>query len=158
MSTKYVCAYVYTVKAGDTLYSIAKEYGISVSLLMQANRICNPYNLRVGRKLCIPRQADSPNMEAPPECPYQKPQQPMPMPTPTPMPTPMPMPMPTPKPTPAPSEPDIACKGTLYTVKAGDTLYMIAKRYKISLNALIDANPDLDCYNLRYGTKICIPR
>lgn len=52
---------------------------------------------------------------------------------------------------------DAACKGTLHTVVKGDTLYMIAKNYKVSLNAIMDSNPDLDPYNLRIGMKICIP-
>ena len=39
----------------------------------------------------------------------------------------------------------------------GDTLYMIAKRNGISLEALIDANKNLDFYNLEVGMTLCIP-
>lgn len=49
------------------------------------------------------------------------------------------------------------CNGILHTVVAGDTLYMLAKRYKVTLNEIIQANPGIDCYNLRIGMKLCIP-
>lgn len=109
--TRYVCVDVYTVQAGDTLYTIAQNYEIPVSLLMRANRIINPYNLRIGLKLCIPGE-----MSMPPQC-----------------------------------------RGVTHTVKAGDTLYMIAKMHKVSLSAIIEANPNLDPYNLQIGTLLCIP-
>ena len=54
MANHYICTDVYTVRAGDTLYSIAQRYQVEVDLLMRANRVRNPYNLRIGTKLCIP--------------------------------------------------------------------------------------------------------
>ncbi len=116
MKRKCYCVDVYTIKAGDTLYSIAKQYNVSVCDLMMANKIRNPYNLRIGAKLCIPGELD--NMET--------------------------------------IEP--VCKGILYTVERGDTLYMIAKMHRVSLNAIMEANPDIDPYNLKVGMKICIPK
>ncbi len=50
----YVCVDMVTVKAGDTLYSISEEYDVPVPILMQANKILNPYNLKIGRRICIP--------------------------------------------------------------------------------------------------------
>lgn len=44
-----------------------------------------------------------------------------------------------------------------HTVVAGDTLYLIAKKHGIRLDALMNANPDMDPYNLMIGTKLCIP-
>ena len=35
---------------------------------------------------------------------------------------------------------------------------MIAKKHEISLNALMEANPSLDPYNLEIGMKLCIPQ
>lgn len=43
----------YTVKAGDTLYSIAVRYKTTVSRLVQVNNISNPNVLSVGQKLTI---------------------------------------------------------------------------------------------------------
>jgi murein DD-endopeptidase MepM/ murein hydrolase activator NlpD len=42
------------VKAGETLYHIANEYGVSVGRLMTANEISDPRELRVGEVLTIP--------------------------------------------------------------------------------------------------------
>ncbi len=116
MKRKSYCVAVYTIKPGDTLYSICKKYNVPVCDLMMANKIRNPYNLKIGTKICIPGELET--ME--------------------------------------PTEP--ACSGTLYTVEKGDTLYMIAKMHRVSLNAIMDANPDIDPYNLRVGMKLCIPR
>lgn len=45
----------------------------------------------------------------------------------------------------------------MHTVRTGDTLYMLARQYKITLDALMKANPNLDPYNLRIGMQLCIP-
>lgn len=44
----------YTVNKGDTLGTIAKEYGVSVEQIMEANNLKNPNVLDVGQKLTIP--------------------------------------------------------------------------------------------------------
>ena len=48
------CRAWYTVRAGNTLYSIARRYGSTVNRLMRANRICNANLIYVGQRLCIP--------------------------------------------------------------------------------------------------------
>jgi len=48
------CHAWHTVRAGNTLYSLARWYGSTVSALMKANRICNPNLIYVGQRLCIP--------------------------------------------------------------------------------------------------------
>lgn len=152
-----VCIDVYTVRAGDTLYSIANRYNVSTGLLMRANMIDNPYDLRIGLKLCIPGYED--------ELPAAPGEGPEILPTPS-VPAAPPAPSKPQKPQ-APSSPSmppdddcipVNCKGTLYTVEKGDTLYMIAKKFRVNLNAIIDANPTIDPYNLRIGMQICIPR
>ena len=50
----------YTVKAGDTLYSIALKYGVTVSALAAANNITNVNLIRVGQVLKIPGQPSTP--------------------------------------------------------------------------------------------------
>ena len=248
-------ARVYTIQAGDTLYSISQRYNVPVSLLMQANNIANPYCLKIGQSICIPRNGiakchslqwilpyhrsrrylyllaqrygvslqsildanpsmnphnlmvgrrfasvlsgagtddsgtddrfpaarptPTPVVPAPttpparptiPAIPTPMPPSPPQAPAPIPIPTPPPMPAPTPAPAPAPapapshtipSRPPVreepACPGELYTVMEGDTLYMIAKKHEISLDALMEANPSLDPYNLEVGMRLCIP-
>lgn len=111
--TPVTCAEVHTVVAGDTLYTLSYKYNVSVPLLMQVNKILNPYNLRIGQRICIPEQNGS--------------------------------------------GPVTACNGSYYTVAAGDTLYLIAKKFNITLDALLKANSKLDPYNLGIGMRLCIP-
>ena len=70
MNQSLVCIDVYTINEGDTLYSIAEKYDLPVSLLMKVNGIDNPYNLRIGTRLCIPGTPDQ-LPQAPQEC-YDK--------------------------------------------------------------------------------------
>lgn len=49
----------YVVKKGDTLYSIAREYGISVEALKNANNLTSN-NLAIGMTLRIPEMSDTP--------------------------------------------------------------------------------------------------
>ena len=46
---------VHRVAAGETLYRIAKQHGVTVDLLQQANGISDPTRLSTGRNLTIPR-------------------------------------------------------------------------------------------------------
>lgn len=125
------CPDTYTVVAGDTLYSIAGKYNVPVRLLMAANKITNPYNLRIGRELIIPDANARPYRPAPPAA--GRPQNPN-----------------------TPAEP--VCRGTRYTVAEGDSFYLIAQKHRININALLAANPNIDPQNLIIGTEICIPR
>ncbi|MFP4660612.1 MAG: SPOCS domain-containing protein [Halanaerobiales bacterium] len=45
----------------------------------------------------------------------------------------------------------------VYVVQAGDTLYKISRRYRTTVDALIQANPDINPNNLQVGQKICVP-
>ncbi len=45
---------IYTVKQGDTLYSIAKRFGTTVSMIARYNGIIEPDNIEAGRVLRIP--------------------------------------------------------------------------------------------------------
>jgi murein DD-endopeptidase MepM/ murein hydrolase activator NlpD len=46
----------WTVESGDTLRGIANRTGVSLSVIAAANGIAEPYDVRVGQKLVIPRQ------------------------------------------------------------------------------------------------------
>ena len=46
--------FIYTVKAGDTLYRIALEYGVTVRQLVELNDIAQPRLIRLGQKIIIP--------------------------------------------------------------------------------------------------------
>ena len=47
-------ARVHRVAAGETLYRIAKQHGVTVALLQQANEISDPSRLSPGQRLTIP--------------------------------------------------------------------------------------------------------
>ena len=44
----------YVVKAGDTVYSIARTYGTDVDSVLRANQLASPQQLRAGQKIRIP--------------------------------------------------------------------------------------------------------
>ncbi|MBU0935153.1 MAG: LysM peptidoglycan-binding domain-containing protein [Spirochaetes bacterium] len=48
------------VLRGDTLYSIARSYGVAVSDLMQANGITDPAKMQIGTRLVIPGKSANP--------------------------------------------------------------------------------------------------
>lgn len=173
LPSHFTCVEVYTVKAGDTLYAISQAYGVPVAVLMQVNRILNPYNLKIGQKICIPGKqcGSSPdsgnggsdggnsgnggndnsgnggnngnNNSGSGDN----------------------------------SGNDNSgngggnsddnggngeaeapeCSGTIHVISRGETLYIIAKMYRVPLGIIMRANPELDPYNLRIGQKICIP-
>ena len=54
--------------------------------------------------------------------------------------------------------PPEACTGFIYTVQRGDTLFLIAQRFDISLDSIIAANPQIANPNIIFpGQRICIP-
>ena len=97
---------LYTVKSGDTLYSIAGKYGITVDSLKQSNNLTSN-NLKVGQKLIIPENNSNSN-------------------------------------------------SINYTVKSGDTLYGIASKYVVSVEELKRVN-NLTNNLLQIGQKLLIP-
>jgi hypothetical protein len=48
------CAARHTVKAGETISSIAEQYGVTWQEIAQANNLQDPYTIFVGQVLCIP--------------------------------------------------------------------------------------------------------
>jgi len=158
---------LYTIRAGDTFFSIAQRFNVTVNQLIAANPGVDPDRLQIGQQICIPGAA-------PPGCPggflytiragdtffslaqrfnvtvneliaanpgvdpdrLQIGQQ---------------ICIPTEPPTPG-------CPGGfLYTIQAGDTFFSLARRFNVTVNQLIAANPGVDPDALRIGQQICIP-
>ncbi len=44
----------YVVQKGDTLFSIARRFGVTVASIASANHLADPYVIKGGQKLCIP--------------------------------------------------------------------------------------------------------
>lgn len=45
---------IYKVAPGDTLYQIAKNYGVTIEAIVQANKLSDPRLINVGQELVIP--------------------------------------------------------------------------------------------------------
>lgn len=51
----YLLGYdVYTIRPGDTIYQIAKNYGTTIKSITTANPDINPYSLQVGEEIIVP--------------------------------------------------------------------------------------------------------
>jgi LysM repeat protein len=61
-----VCSVYYTVRWGDTLYSIARRFGTTVQAIAAVNGITNPSLIRIGQVLCIPGGTVPPPPPPPP--------------------------------------------------------------------------------------------
>ncbi len=44
----------YTIKRGDTLYSISRQQNVPVDAIISANPFINVYNLQIGDMICLP--------------------------------------------------------------------------------------------------------
>lgn len=97
----------HTVKAGDTLAAIARRYRVPVEAIMAANAITNPRTLRIGRELVIPKAGWSPKSASVPRT-QEKPS----------------------------SRAQSDRNPLRYRVKPGDTLYSIAKRHGVTVEAI----------------------
>ncbi|KUO73037.1 MAG: hypothetical protein APF77_20400 [Clostridia bacterium BRH_c25] len=48
--------FIYYVKPGDTFYKLARRFNTTVGAISNANPSVDPYQLRIGHGICIPRQ------------------------------------------------------------------------------------------------------
>ena len=123
----------HTVARGENLWSIARYYGVSLAALVAANGIIDAARIRPGMQLVIPGAAP---VAAPPAASAPAPAPPAPA-----------APAPAPAPTPA---------GT-HTVARGENLWSIARRYGVSLSALVAANGIVDAARIHAGMQLVIP-
>lgn len=54
---------VHVVRPGETLFTIAQRYGVSVDEIVQVNHLANPNAIYVGQKLRIPRSGEAASSE-----------------------------------------------------------------------------------------------
>lgn len=129
---------VHAVKPGETLGGIANRAGVSARAIATANGLKEPYALKAGQKLKIPRdrKAPPPAAKAPAKAATAKPK-------------------PATAPAPAATSPETE---TVHVVLAGETLGGIAVRAKVPRVLIIEANGLQPPYSVRTGQKLQIPR
>jgi murein DD-endopeptidase MepM/ murein hydrolase activator NlpD len=121
-------ATVYVVQAGDTLFSIARRYGVSLADLASANGLLNPNLIYVGQRLKIPGSTAPASSSTP---------QPA---TATPSKT---------------SNPPVTNR--LHLVQSGETLFRIATQYGTTVQALANANHLNNVALIYVGQQLIIP-
>lgn len=121
-----------TVKSGDTLYSLSKQYGMSTEELAKLNGLVSPYNLSVGQKLII-KETKETNIVQTVKVPEQKIY------------------------TKEPVQTKTRVNLQEITVSAGDTLYSISRKYSIPVNDLAIMNNLSAPFTLTIGQKLKVP-
>ena len=99
---------IYIVKKGDTLYSIANKYNVSLDELKRMNNLTSN-NIIIGQKIYIPSKEEI-----------------------------------------------LQDDYTIYTVKAGDTIFSIANKFNISVQELMTLNR-LNSLDITIGEQLLIP-
>lgn len=47
-------------------------------------------------------------------------------------------------------------RGMIHVIEKGDTLYLLSRKYHVSVASILYANPYMDIYNLQIGDEIYI--
>jgi LysM repeat protein len=149
----------YTIRKGDTIIAIAKKFGVSTTALLSANGLSWTSTIYAGRTLSIPSTKPASTGPVTPVTPPAKPPVVTPPVTPPADTTPPPVTPPvTPpaKPTPPPPPP-AKPSSTKYTIKAGDTVTAIAKKFGVTVAAILGANGLVASSIIYTGHTLTIP-
>ncbi len=152
----------HTVKAGDTLFSLSRQYCVNVTELCAANKIQPGDTLKAGRKLKVPATtAAAPESKATAQEAKAQPAAktaPIAAKAPTPAKSdPAAKPAQTAKPTAAKPAKPTASGAKSVQVGAGDTLYSLARKNNISVDELCKANGITSDTKIQVGRKLRIP-
>jgi N-acetylmuramoyl-L-alanine amidase len=101
---------VHVVQPGENLYRIGLHYGVGWQAIMAANGLYSTY-IHVGQALVIPGTTAGTEPAAPP-----------------------------PAPTPPPAAPAPVQPAAVYVVQRGDSLWLIAQRFQVTVGDLMQAN------------------
>lgn len=129
------------VLAKETLFGIAKQYGLTVDDLNKANPKIGTSGLKKGQKIAIPQNAN-PVLENEQVKIVEE--------TATPSKEKLKTPI-------LVSKSEVVLENSIHEVAQNETKYAIAKQYGISITDLYNANPKLEKQSLKIGQKINIP-
>ena len=148
----------YTVVAGDTLKRIASKFNTSIEALEKANNLTSTSIIRTGQILVVGKAASANAASAPGKA------EPVPHSQATPSVVAKPAPVQPVVAKTAPAAPVASAKepaadsaGQSYVVAKGDNPYSIAKKFKVTQDALMKANNIDDPRKLKIGQKLAIP-
>ena len=134
-------ATTYTVKAGDSLWTIAKKHNLTVAQLSAANSLSTNATLKQGQKLLLPGKPASPTVAATanPAVSQGKTAE-------------------TVAPRPAATTPSGSSGGTVkHIVKPGETLGEIARNYGVKARDIMAANYISDPAKIKANAELIIP-
>jgi murein DD-endopeptidase MepM/ murein hydrolase activator NlpD len=126
---------VHVVVSGETLWSIAQQYGVTLAGLETANNIADPSQIQVGQRLTIPAAGPSTTPTAPLPAPTTAPKAPAAAPT---------------------AAPTAEFRAT-HMVVAGESLGRIAARYGTSISEMATVNGITDVNSLYVGQRLLVP-
>lgn len=137
----------HTVRSGETLFSIARRYGVSVASLQKANSLKSNAVIRAGQSLRIPGKTTANNKSD------------------TPLPTKSATKPATATKPPAPATTsgsnrygkERGAAASTYVVQPGDTIHRLAKRFQVSERELMRVNGLSNPSKLRAGVKLTVP-
>lgn len=120
--------YRYTVAQGDSLNSIAAQFGVSAVEIIERNELLNPDDIFVGQELIIPGYATTASAETSPNAESA-----------------------------GESETQDTKNPVFHVVQPGDTFTGIAELYGVDADGLAEANNIANRNQLRVGQKLVIP-
>ena len=129
----------HTIQAGETLYKLTAKYGVSAERICRANPGLSAKNFRIGQVIAIPSTASQEATQALAET--------------------QPEVVPAPQVTVQQSEGQglqPKCRD-MHKVKKKETVYSISRKYGITEEELIAANPEIKGQKLKKGKFLCIP-
>ena len=124
----------HTIQAGETLYKLSVKHGISVERICRANPGLSVKNFRVGQVIAIPPKGKAAS-EVKTLTPAETPQVQL-------------LPQ---------SEPLKPKCREMHKVERRETVYSISRKYGITEDELIAANPEIKGKKLKKGKFLCIP-
>ena len=124
----------HTIQAGETLYKLSVKHGVSVERICRANPGLSVKNFRVGQVIAIPPKGKA-SSEVKTQTPAEAPQ----------------------VQAPQKSEPLKPKCRDMHKVERRETVYSISRKYGITEDELIAANPEIKGKKLKRGKFLCIP-
>ena len=115
----------YVVADGDNFWTIARRLGVDTSELTRLNAGLDPLHLQPGQVLAVPENARAEALRAPSA--------------------------------PAAGEARAVSDAGLYPVAPGDTLWALSRRFGVSLEAMLALNGEVDPVRLKVGQLVTVP-